>query len=356
MLSFLLTPLMRLVCLRFGFLDQPCRRKIHIKAIPRLGGLAVAAAFLVTLAFVFVVDADFHNALSSKINGLLISVGIIMLAGLWDDIWEIKPFLKLFFHSLAAVVLFYSGFKIKVFTNFLTGAEIQLPFGLSLFLTVLWVIGMINAINLIDGMDGLAAGTALISGLGLLCVSLYSNTMVTVILLSILCGSVSGFLYYNFPPAKIFLGDTGSMFLGLIFAVAGIATMQQKVVTAVTLIIPLCALAIPVSDTFLAIWRRLLKHGSVFIADKKHLHHRFLQLGLSQRQVVVIFYLANVYFGILAFLFVLIPKEYALLLLILLGIGLSFGIRTLGFIERRIRRMFISRRRHALGEIKNQKI
>jgi UDP-GlcNAc:undecaprenyl-phosphate GlcNAc-1-phosphate transferase len=134
------------------------------------------------------------------------------------------------------------------------------------------------------------------------------------------------------------------MFLGLILAVAGLIGLQYKVVTAVALLIPICALAIPIYDTFLAIWRRLLKKGSVFIADKRHLHHRFLQLGLNQRQVVVIFYLATIYFGVIAFLFVLIPNEYALLLLLLLGIGLFFGMRTVGFIERKIRRMYILER------------
>jgi len=241
--------------------------------------------------------------------------------------------------------LFYAGFRIGVFTNPFSGGEIQLPFWISLFLTVFWILGMINAINLIDGLDGLATGVVFIAGLSLLFAGLYLKTPVTVILISILCGSTLGFLFYNFPPAKIFLGDTGSMFLGLILAITGLAGMQYKVVTAAALIIPICALAIPIYDSILAVWRRLLGKNSVFIADKKHLHHRFLELGLSQRQVAVVIYLATLYFGIIAFMFVLIPNEYALLLLLLLGIGLFVGLRTIGFIERKVRRMNMLERR-----------
>jgi UDP-GlcNAc:undecaprenyl-phosphate GlcNAc-1-phosphate transferase len=134
------------------------------------------------------------------------------------------------------------------------------------------------------------------------------------------------------------------MFLGLILAVTSLVGFQYKVATAVALLIPICALSIPIYDTFLAILRRSLKSGSVFIADKKHLHHRFLELGLTQRQVTVAFYFATAYFGIIAFLFVLIPNHYALLLLLLLGSGVFFAVRTIGFIERKIRKIHILER------------
>jgi len=344
-LSLILTPFVRKICLRFRFLDLPEKRKIHTQAIPRLGGIAVIASFILTLLCVIIIDTYFRNIFSSKIIGFLIGVLLLIFLGLWDDIWGIKPIIKLSVQFIIALVLFYSGFRIGVFTNPFSGGEIQLPFWVSLFFTVFWILGMINAINLIDGLDGLATGVVFIAGLSLLFVGLYLKTLVTVILLSILCGSSLGFLFYNFPPAKIFLGDTGSMFLGLVLAIIGLAGMQYKVVTAVTLLIPICALAIPIYDTILAMWRRFLKKGSVFIADKKHLHHRFLELGLTQRQVAVAFYLATLYFGIIAFMFVLIPNEYALLLLFLLGIGLFFGIRTIGFIERKIKKMHTLERR-----------
>lgn len=312
---------------------------------PRLGGIALIIAFIITLLFALIINVGFRNVFYSKILGLLIAVFLLVLLGLWDDIRGMKPIIKLFLQFIIAFVLFYSGFRIGVFTNPFGGGEIQLPFGISLFLTLFWILGMINAINLIDGLDGLATGIVFIAGLCLLFAGLYLKNPVSVVLLSILCGSTLGFLFYNFPPAKIFLGDTGSMFLGLVLAVIGLAGSQYKVVTAAALIIPICALAIPIYDSILALWRRLLRKNSVFIADKKHLHHRFLELGLSQRQVAVALYLATLYFGIIAFMFVLIPNEYALLLLLLLGIGIFFGIRTIGFIERKIKRMHILERR-----------
>ena len=340
-LSFIFTPLVRIICLKLGFLDLPEKRKIHTQPTPRLGGLAVIAAFFITFLLVFIIDLNFRKVFYYKVIGLGIATLLLVLAGLWDDIWKMKALIKLFIQVAAALILFYSGLRIAVFTNPFVGKEMQLPFLISLFLTVFWIVGIINAINLIDGLDGLASGFVFISGLCLLFVGLYLKTPTTIILLSILCGSSLGFLFYNFPPAKIFLGDTGSMFLGLILAVTALSGLQYKVVTSVTLLIPICALSLPLSDIFLAIWRRYIKKTSIFIADKKHLHHRFLQLGLTQRQVVVIFYLSTIYFGIIAFLFVLIPNEYALLLLILLGMGLFFGIRTVGFIERTIRKTYL---------------
>lgn len=337
-LVYFFVPLIIRICLRFKILDKPSSRKVHTKAMPRLGGLALIFAFFLTLWFVFKVDVDFREVFAPKVTGLSIAVLLLILLGVWDDVFGTRARVKFLFHIIIALVLFYYGLRIEVFTNPFGFGEAKLSLPISLFLTVFWIVGMINAINLIDGLDGLACGVVFIAGFCLLLVGLYLKTQVPVILLSILCGATLSFLLYNFPPAKIFLGDTGSMFLGLILAFSSLIDLQYKAATAVALLIPLCALTLPISDTFLAIWRRLSKRGSVFIADKKHLHHRLLHLGLTQKQVVVAFYLATLYFGIISFLFVLIPNEYALLLLGILSIGLFFAIRTLGFIERKIRR------------------
>ena len=344
-LTFIFTPFVRKVCFAFGLLDVPSKRKIHKQAMPRLGGISIIFSFIVSILFIFWTDELFRNIFYTKIIGLLVGILLIILLGLWDDIHGTKPLVKLFAQVIIALVMFYFGFRIGVFTHPIGGGEIKLPIILSMFLTIFWIVGMINAINLIDGLDGLASGVVFIAGLCLLSVGLYLVTPVTVILLSILCGATLGFLYFNFPPAKIFLGDTGSMFLGFILAVSALVGTQYKVVTVVALLIPICALSIPIYDTFLAIWRRAFKKGSVFIADKNHLHHRFLELGLDQRQVAIAFYLATLYFGIIAFLFVLIPNQYALLLLVLLVIGLFAGVRTIGFIERKTRKMHILEKR-----------
>jgi len=337
LLVYLLVPVAIRVCLKYGFLDTPSRRKVHTKAMPRLGGVAVVISFVIALLCALALDGAFRVVFAPKLTGFLSAILIIFILGVWDDIKGTKAVVKLFFQCIAALILFYSGLKIYVFTNPFGPGELQLPFFLSLFITMFWIIGMINAINIIDGLDGLASGIVLISGIFILCAGIYLNTTVTVILLSILCGCAFGFLFFNFPPAKIFLGDTGSMFLGLVLATTGLAGLQYKVVTTVALIIPVTVLAIPVYDTILSIWRRILNKSSIFIADKKHLHHRFLQFGLPQKQVVVIFYFLTLYFGVISFLFVLIPNEYALLLLFLLVIGLFFSMRVVGFIERKIK-------------------
>jgi len=337
-LSFIFTPLVRRICLRFGFLELPTLRKIHTQAMPNLGGIAVILSFIMTLIAALLLDREFTNLFSSKIIGLSLGVLFLTLLGLLDDIHGIEPLAKLSAQVIIAWGLFYFGFRIKLLTNPFSGEEMRLPILISMPLTIFWIVGMINALNLIDGLDGLAAGIVSIAGICLLFVGLYIATPVTVILFSILSGSALGFLYYNFPPAKIFLGDTGSMFLGLMVAVVALVGLQYKIVTAVALLIPICTLAVPIYDTILAIRRRLLKKGSIFIADKKHLHHYFLESGLTQRQVVIAFYLATLYFGMIAFLFLIIPNQYALLLLFLLGAGLFFGIKTPIFIKGAIRR------------------
>ena len=340
-LSFVFTPFVRLFCLKSGLLDMPSKRKIHERALPRLGGVALILSFAITLLLAFLWDQNFRNIFSSRITGLFIGILVLAILGLSDDIYGIRALVKLAGQIAVSLILFSYGFRIGFFTNPVHGGEMPLPFFISLFLTVSWIVGMINALNLIDGLDGLASGIAAIAGFCLIFVGLYLKTPLTVIILSILCGSSLGFLYYNFPPAKIFLGDTGSMFLGLTLAVSGLIGFQYKVATAVVLIIPICALALPIYDTALAIWRRLLKNGSIFIADKRHLHHRILQFGLTQRDVVIAFYSATAYFGIIAFLFILIPNQYALLLLLLLSIGIFWGMRTIGFIERKLKKIHI---------------
>ncbi|MEW6100989.1 MAG: MraY family glycosyltransferase [Candidatus Omnitrophota bacterium] len=337
LIVFLLTPVLIRISFKWRFLDIPSRRKVHVKATPRLGGVAVVVSFLITLFLSAYLYPAFWEDFSQRAYGILLASLLILAVGLWDDIAGLKPITKLLAQITIAMILCYFGFSIKVFTNPFGGGEIQLPAPLIMLLTTFWIVGMINAINLIDGLDGLASGIVFFSSISLILVGFYLNTVVPVILLIILAGATLAFLHYNFPPAKIFLGDTGSMFLGMVLAVSALAGFQYKVVTTVALLIPVCALVIPIYDTALAMWRRFLKRSSIFIADKKHLHHRFLQLGLTQKDVVLGFYIATIYFGVIAFLFVLIPNEYALLLLFLLWMGLFAGIRTVAFIERKLK-------------------
>jgi UDP-GlcNAc:undecaprenyl-phosphate GlcNAc-1-phosphate transferase len=336
-ISYLLTPVMGRVALKVKILSKPGKRMVHARSVPYLGGLAIYFAFVITILVVFYVNPQLSTEFSQRLKGLLIGGSLIVLLGLWDDIKNIKPITKLTGQIIVALLLFGYGFRIELVTNPLTGAELSVPLLLSLLFTIGWVLGLINAMNLIDGLDGLAAGITFIVCGALFFIAMYLNNYLNMFLLAILAGSTLGFLRYNFHPAKIFMGDTGSMFLGLILASVALIRSQHKSAVAAVLLVPITALAIPIYDTLIAAVRRLLKKGSVFKADKKHLHHRLLSTGLTQTQIVLFMYLVTLYLGIFAFLFVLIPKEYALILLVLLGLGLFMGTRIIGFIEREAR-------------------
>ena len=335
--SYLLTPLMRNIALKKGILSKPGKRMVHARSIPYLGGLAIYFAFIITMLVLFYTNQQFSIESLQRLKGLIIGGTLIMLLGLWDDIKNIKPMTKLIGQIAIALLMFTYGFRIEVITNPLSNGEIHIPLFLSILITLTWIVGLINAINLIDGLDGLAAGVTVIVSGALLFIALFLGNYITVFLLAILAGAALGFLKFNFYPAKIFMGDAGSMFIGLVLASVALIESQYKSATAAVLLVPITALAIPIYDTFTAVIRRILKRGSIFRADKKHLHHRLLSTGLQQRQIVLFLYLVTLYLGVFAFLFVLIPEKYALILLVLLGLGLFMSSRIIGFIEREAR-------------------
>ena len=335
--SYLLTPLMRNVALKRGILSKPGKRRVHTRSIPYLGGLAIYFAFVIVVLVLFYANQQIRVESFQRLKGLLIGGTLIILLGLWDDIKNIKSITKLIGQIAVALLLFAYGFRIEVITNPFFNGEIHIPLFLSILITLVWIVGLINAVNLIDGLDGLAAGITVIVSVSLIFIAIFLHNYITVFLLAILAGSALGFLKFNFYPAKIFMGDAGSMFIGLILAAVALIESQYKSATAAVLLVPITALAIPIFDTFIAVIRRILKRGSIFRADKKHLHHRLLSTGLGQRQIVSFLYLVTLYLGVFAFLFVLIPEKYALILLVLLGLGLFMSSRIIGFIEREAR-------------------
>lgn len=336
--SFLFTPLTRRIALKAGVVDRPGKRKVHARPVPYLGGVAIYLAFTTSILVALHLSEAFKIELSGQFIGLMLGGMVIVALGLWDDVKSIHPLTKIAGQIVASLIIFGYGFRIEMMTNPF-GGVIHFPLPLSILITIIWIIGLINAVNLIDGLDGLAAGLTSIAGTILFFVAVSTHNVVTAFLLAAIVGSALGFLRYNFYPAKIFMGDTGSMFIGFILAVSAIVGLQfqHKMATVVALLIPITALVIPVSDTLMAIVRRMIGKTPVFMADKRHLHHRLLDMGLTQRQVIFLLYLIGLYFGIIAYLFTVIPAEYAFTLMILLGLGVFFGIRTLGFIERRLR-------------------
>lgn len=293
------TPIVAWFAHRFGWLDQPTEaRKVHTRAVPRLGGIAVVLAFFTPILGLALWENRVSGLLyedSRLVVGLFGGAAAIVGVGVYDDLKGASAKLKLIVQALTALGLWTVGFRIELLGNPL-GDAFSLGM-LSLPLTMLWIVGVINALNLIDGLDGLASGVALLATVVLFGVAFVENATLLCLITVALGGSLVGFLFWNFNPAKIFLGDSGSMFLGFLLSAVSIWT-QQKGATAVALLIPVLALGLPILDTTLSFVRRVGKGKSPFEADREHLHHRLLALGLSHRNAVLTLYTASIVFSL----------------------------------------------------------
>ncbi|OQY38838.1 MAG: hypothetical protein B6226_03005 [Candidatus Cloacimonetes bacterium 4572_65] len=322
-LTLFLVPLNIKLANKKGWLDVPNKRSSHTKSIPISGGLAFGLVISVAhLAFAFLFW-DLESSL--KIFALAFINMLILVIGLVDDVYLLKPKRKLLLQILVSVLLYTAGFRISVLTN---------PFGMDINLglisfpfTILWFLGISNAINLIDGLDGLASGITAISCVVLSFVGLLSlNPLVLYLAIVLFAGNVA-FLKYNFYPAKIFMGDTGSLFNGFNLAVLSVTGIAQfKGVTAMTIALPVVLMLFPLLDTFLAIARRLKNKRNIFHADKEHIHHKLSNLGLSQVTICYIAYFLTSLFGLLALGFYFSTKQlFLIVLLVVISICLAFG-------------------------------
>ena len=294
--TILITPIVKKLAFKIGATDKPNQRKVHQKIMPRLGGLAIYISFVIGV-LIMQPEYPFENTL----NSIMIGSTLIIITGILDDIFEISPKLKLTGQLAAALIVVVWGEVQVEFIN-LPFTDGVLEFGiLSVPITILWIVGITNAINLIDGLDGLAAGVSsialiTISGMGIL----LGNPFVSIIGAIVLASTV-GFLFYNFYPAKIFMGDTGALFLGYMIAV--LSLLGFKNVALISFIIPIIILGVPISDTFFAILRRIVNKKPLMQPDKSHLHHCLLGLGFSHRQTVLIIYAIAAFFGLVAIIF-----------------------------------------------------
>ncbi len=297
-LSLALTPLVKKFAVKIGAMDVPDHRKVHTRIMPRMGGLAIYAAFTATILLFlpWLPDRLLSDHDENLIRGLLVGGTMIVLLGALDDRFQLNAKLKFLVQIAAACVVVF-GFDIKInLVNIPFGSAMQ-PMGdwLSIPLTIFWIVGVTNAINLIDGLDGLAAGVSGIA-IGTILVMAALMGQGSVILLSaVLLGGVVGFLFFNFHPAKIFMGDSGSLFLG--FALATLSMLGFKQITVVSFVTPILIIGVPLSDTFFAIVRRWVQKKPIFAPDKGHLHHRLQQLGFSHRKSVLIIYGIAAFFG-----------------------------------------------------------
>lgn len=308
-----LTYYVKKIAQKLKFVDLPSPRKVHSTPIPRLGGVAIVVTFLLlSLAYNFITSRlEFSSSqilhIDQKLFGVLLGVLILLVTGIIDDIKGVAPWKKLISHFLAATVAVGFGLSIN-YLRIPGGNHIELNsliFPITFFgntfqfvvwadlLTILWIVTLINTMNFLDGLDGLAGGVSLVAGLGIFFLSFFLGQPAGALLAMIFSGAVLGFLPWNFNPAKIFMGDSGSMFLGYMLAVLSVIS-GGKLATAFLI------LGLPLLDAIWVILRRILGHRSPFMADKLHLHHRLLDLGLSQRQVVIILYLIALIFAIVA--------------------------------------------------------
>lgn len=297
-----LTPLVAHLAHRRQLLDQPdLVRKLHGRAVPRLGGIAVTVAFLAPIAALAFYDnlvaaavyADLPLALGF-IGGALAIAGL----GIFDDLFGTDARQKLAVQLVVAAAMWFVGFRVEH-----VGGSIGFSFDLGLLslpVTVLWIVGVVNAVNLIDGLDGLASGIALAATLVLFGVAFASDQVLLCVLMVALAGSLVGFLVFNFNPARIFLGDSGSLFLGFVLAVASLWTHQKANAALAVTLIPLFALAVPLIDTTLCIVRRVARGQNPFSPDREHLHHRLMALGLSHRGAVLTLWAVAGAFGLAA--------------------------------------------------------
>ena len=297
-ISFLMTPPVKNFAERVGAIDVPKdERRIHNHPIPRMGGLAIFIGFMCSL-LIFV-------PMTKEVSGLLIGALIIAVMGAVDDIVSLRPVFKLLAQVAAALVAIRSGISFSYISSInIFSHETAVAIGyLSVPFTMLWIVGCTNAVNLIDGLDGLACGVSAISSLTMLVVSLFVAEPVVSIILAALTGACLGFIPFNLNPAKIFMGDVGSQFLGYVLATTSIMGMF-KFHAIIAFLVPVFALALPLSDTVFAFFRRILHGQSPFHADKGHFHHRLLAMGMSQKQAVAVLYSVSALFGLFAVLLV----------------------------------------------------
>ncbi len=329
-IALVLTPAVKYFAVWVGAVDAPNHRKVHTRIMPRLGGLAIFIAFI---AAFFMISPVLDNYKQNAAWALVVGGSIVVLVGALDDRFQLSPKVKLLGQLIAAVIAVV-GFDLRV--NLL-----NLPFGesmsismewLSIAITIFWIVGVTNALNLIDGLDGLAAGVSAIAIATMLVLAIMMGNVTVILLSTILLGSIIGFLFFNFHPAKIFMGDSGALFLGFSLAVLSVLGFKQAVF--VSYIVPLAMLGVPLSDTFFAIVRRLVNRTPISVADKSHLHHCILQLGFSHRMTVLVIYGIAASFGGVA---VLLSQTTALwltiLIVALLLIMLEIGAEAIGIIS-----------------------
>ncbi|WP_087066193.1 glycosyltransferase family 4 protein [Intestinibacillus massiliensis] len=321
-LAYILTPFVKRFAHKVGAIDVPKdNRRMHKVPIPRMGGLAIFIAFLCAM----LIFADFDEQLLS----ILLGATIIVVLGIFDDIMALGAKLKFVVQIVAAAIpVCAGGLKIAMFTNLNPFSE-NPYFNLGIFaipVTIIWIVGITNAVNLIDGLDGLAVGVSSIAALTMLAVGLLTNDMAVAVAMAALTGACIGFMPYNINPAKIFMGDTGSTFLGYMLATMSIQGMF-KFYAVISFAVPFLILGLPIFDTAFAITRRVLSGRSPMSPDRGHVHHRLMDMGFNQKQSVAILYAISGTLGLAAVVLTSRGEVKAMVLVLAVIIAIAVGAK-----------------------------
>lgn len=333
LLSVLFTRFVRDLAHAHGWLERPVLdRHVHTIPLPRIGGVAIFVSFAIVLCGSVALVNRLNWPVSLPLGPIVKLLGpalIVFLLGLYDDLRGASPSVKFLVQALAATLLYLGGYGVHHFDLVLSGQVLRSFIGLPL--TILWVLLITNAFNLIDGLDGLAAGSALFSTVVMFALTLFApNAMVSLIAI-VLAAAILGFLRFNFHPASIFLGDSGSLFIGFIISALAIAS-SQKAPTIVAISIPLVSLGFPILDVLLAVGRRFVRGAPLFLGDRDHIHHKLLKRGLSQREAVLLLYAVTAGFGFVSLVLLHRGTEVALILA-LTGTAVLVGVQQLRYGE-----------------------
>ncbi len=333
---FMATPYSIKLANKIGAIDIPKDdRRMHRNSMPKLGGIAVIAGFLISIIYLLLV-MSIEGSINlfgpdnyfSKLIGILLGIIILTITGIIDDVKTLKPYQKLLGQILAAVAVVSFGLQIDQ-VNIPMLKYVGLPKEISIILTIGWIVGITNAINLMDGLDGLSSGISLISLISLLIIfALNGSPIIAVLMIATLIGSLVGFLPFNFAPAKTFIGDTGSNFLGFMLSIVSILGVA-KTYTIAVIVLPILVLGLPILDIIWAVFRRLVKGKSIkaiFKADNGHVHHKLVKQGFSQKQSVLILYGASAIFGMFAIILLDsgIWKAISFMLMVFAAVALGY--------------------------------
>ena len=334
LLSSVLTHELRNRALKYGWGCAPARnRDVHHGPMPRLGGVAIYFAFLLVMGI---------YVAACKVRGvppgfslytaffIFAPATLMFILGLLDDLRSVQAYTKFGVQAIAGMLLWYGGIRLSILPIFSGYHEMNAL--LSLGATIFWVLLISNAFNLIDGLDGLSAGSALFSTLVVFGLALFVGAGLTPLMTAVLAGALLGFLRYNFNPATIFLGDSGSLFIGFILAAVSLVG-AQKSATAVAVAIPILSFGVPLLDTLLSVARRFLSGQPLFSADREHIHHKLLKRGFSQRQAVLILYAVSALLGLMSLLLLYPTGSSVGVVLTVVGVGIWFGVQHLGYHE-----------------------